>query len=231
MRRFFSAVVGAVGESIQLDEEASHHLLRVSGIRPGETVGLFDGQGSACSAKLVQVDDGCAVLEIIDAVAGADGKKTSQTWLLQAILKQGTFDRVVRMATELGIHHLVPVLADRSVPRGDRSERWNRIAKAAVGQCGRSQFPVIHPVLSLEAALARVPMEVERRVLVPGAPRLGSTGGPVALLVGPEGGWSVAEIQVAVSNRCVVAGLGGLTLRADTAAAVALGSIRAPEMG
>jgi 16S rRNA (uracil1498-N3)-methyltransferase len=223
MRRFLTPRIPVAGEPVTLDAAVSHHLLRVTGIAPGETVELFDGQGGACLAALERVDDGRAVLS---GLGSAPGREVDQTlWLLAAQLRPTAFDTLIRMATEMGVSRIIPVHSARVVARGDRRERWNRIAGQAAGQSGRGAVPEVSPPLSLEAAMAGVPETMRRIVCVPGAEPLVGTSEPVAVLTGPEGGFAQDEIAAAVAAGFLPAGLGLTVLRADTAGVVALSRI------
>ena len=225
MRRFFSVELGEVeGDLIVLEQTASHHLLRVTGIGRGELVGLFDGRGRGCRARLIDVRAGQAVLERQGSLSeeGAGG----ESWLVVGLSRARVFDLVIRMATELGVAHIWPIQADRTVVRGERIERWQRVSRAALGQSGGLAPPEIAAPMRLQEALERLPAEVERRLFVPGVPRRAPMLGPVALLIGPEGGWSPAEHTLAQASGSVPTGLGPRTLRVETAVAAALGSLR-----
>lgn len=220
MRRFPAPVLPDPGARVTLDAEASHHLLHVTVIARGERVGLYDGRGRSAVGVLVEVDQGRAVVEVtehLDAPAEAP-----PCWLLVGLLKPATFDEVVRMATELGVTHLWPFVAERSVPRGERVDRWARIAASAVTQCGRAAPPELRAPGPLRGLLEALPADVCRRVYVPGAPARPAPEGPVALLLGPEGGLTAREIDEAESAGFTPEGLGPWTLKADTAVVAAL---------
>lgn len=220
MRRFFSPHIPETGERICLSAVVSHHVLRVTGIAPGESVTLFDGQGACALAELVEVEDGCAV--VIGVGRGRSRTVHQEVWLLAAQTRPAAFDSLVRMATELGVRRLVPVHSSRVIARGDRQVRWQRIATGAVGQSGSSRVPEVTSPFTWADALASPPAGMCRFICVPDAPPLPSVDGPVAVLVGPEGGFTPAEIEEAVASEYVLAGLGPTVLRADTAGVVAL---------
>ena len=133
---------------------------------------------------------------------------------------------VLRMATELGVTRLIPLAARRSVVREARFDRWERVMRAAAGQCGRSTLPAISPLAdSLEDAMQGIPVGVARRMLVPGGPVVVRSEGPLVLMAGPEGGWTPDEVHEAVAADFQPVGLGTLTLRADTAAIAGLAAL------
>jgi 16S rRNA (uracil1498-N3)-methyltransferase len=222
MRRFLSPELPAPDHTIALDPGVSHHILRVTGIAPGEAMVLFDGQGGVCEVVLEGVEVGRAVVRW---TGEGETRELADRWLLAGLLKRPAFETVVRMATELGVRAIWPVQLSRSVPQGVRVDRWERIAASAAEQCGRTDVPEILSARSLSECLAALPAGVSGRVFVPGARRLARCEGPVAALLGPEGGLTPAEIALATEAGFLSAGLGPLTLRADTAAVAALSSL------
>ena len=219
VRRFLSPQLPAIDDVIALEAAVSHHILRVTGIAPGESIELFDGQGRVCQAVLEGVEAGRARVRWTGAGAALS---LPPRWLLIGLLKRQAFDGVVRMATELGVSAIWPVQLSRCVPKGGRLDRWERIAASAAGQCGRTSLPDIQPARRLTDCLAALPAGVSGRVFVPGAQRQPRLDGPAAALLGCEGGLTPAEIALAAEAGFVPAGLGPLTLRADTAAVSAL---------
>ncbi|RME27299.1 MAG: 16S rRNA (uracil(1498)-N(3))-methyltransferase [Deltaproteobacteria bacterium] len=205
-----------------LDPAESHHLLRVTGIAPGEAVVLFDGRGRQARAELVGTRSGRAVLRQLDEV---ELVRLPPLVLLVGVGKHPAMDTIVRMATELGATTIQPVLVERSVARGDRGPRWRRIAAGAAAQCGRADVPDVRPVVGLTRALADLPADLERRVYTPSAHRQAPPSTPCALLLGPEGGLSPGELSEATAAGFVADSLGPTVLRADTAVAAALARV------
>ncbi len=223
MRRFPVAHVPPCGEHVSLDLEPTHHLLHVLRARVGESFEIFDGAGVVASATLVAVHDGVPALEVVDAPRRA--APAHPRHLLLGLPKGGALDDAIRMATEVGVTDIHPILLARSVARGDRAERWARIVESAAQQCGRGDVPTLHPVCGLDEAMARLPADVDRRVAAPGAPRLPPADGPAAVLIGPEGGLTPAEQARAIAAGFRPMGLGDWILRTPTAAAVALAAL------
>ena len=217
MRRF---KVDRIAERIALDAAGSHHLLRVVGIAPGETVEVFDATGAVARAQLAGVEQGAAVLVLTERLSGST---RPQRWVLVGVVRPAAMELVVRMGTELGLDHLWPVWTERTVRRAsERSERWMRIAESAAEQCGRATVPAIASPRPLEEALADVPC-ADRFVAVPGAHGLpAAPAADAAILVGPEGGLTPGEVEraQALGFRAVL--LGPHTLRTETAAIAAL---------
>ena len=217
MRRFR---VERIADRITLDAAGSHHLLRVVGIGPGETVEVFDAGGAVARAELVGVEQGAAVLAVIERVAAI---ARPQRWLLVGVVRPTAMELVLRMGTELGLDHLWPVWTERTVRRAsERRERWVRIAESAAEQCGRATVPTIAAPRPLDEALADVSC-ADRFVAVPGVSGLASApAGDAAIVVGPEGGLTPREVDHAQELGFRPVTLGPHTLRTETAAIAAL---------
>lgn len=205
-----------------LNEEVSHHVLRVVGVPPGGRVTLFDGSGRVAPAELCRVEGGRAVF-----LAGSprQAAEQAQRWLLLGQPKGPALDQAVRMATELGVDHIQIVHAERSIARSDKRTRWTRVAAAAVGQCGRSTVPDLGSPCGLAEALTRLPADMVPVLADPSAETTlddALCSGPLALLVGPEGGWSETECVVARAAGAEGLRLGRWVLRTDTAVAAVL---------
>ena len=217
MRRFR---VERIADRITLDAAGSHHLLRVVGIGPGETVEVFDAGGAVARAELVGVEQGAAVLAVIERVAAI---ARPQRWLLVGVVRPTAMELVLRMGTELGLDHLWPVWTERTVRRAsERRERWVRIAESAAEQCGRATVPTIAAPRPLDEALADVSC-ADRFVAVAGVSGLAAApGGDAAIVVGPEGGLTPREVDHAQELGFRPVTLGPHTLRTETAAIAAL---------
>jgi len=223
VRRFLAPDLGAPGDVLLLDSAVSHHLLRVTGIAPGEAVVLFDGRGRQARAELMGVRDGIAELRQLDDIEQVG---LPSLVLLVGLGKHAAMDTIMRMATELGATTIQPVLAERSVARGDRGPRWQRIAAGAAAQCGRADLPDVRPLVGLAEALSGLPAQLDRRVYAPSSPQEPAPACPCALLLGPEGGLAPAELSLAVDAGFRRDSLGPTVLRADTAVAAALARVR-----
>jgi 16S rRNA (uracil1498-N3)-methyltransferase len=148
--------------------------------------------------------------------------------LCAALMKGQGFDEVVRAATELGITSLVPLLSDRTIvnPSDQKLERWRRIATEAAEQSCRQRVPDIHPPLPFAKALPLYSTDVCQTRLIcvtdkdapnllrtlEKLPKLG-----ILILVGPEGGWTTAEQEIAIAQGFMPISLGQRVLRAVTA--------------
>lgn len=214
-----------------------HYLARVLRVEPGQELTLFDGQGRERPARVVEVGRESLDLTLGPSTAAAVPEGEARLLLMAGMTRGAALDRVVREVTELGAAELWPVLTARSVAvpgperRDTRQQRWQRIAAEAARQCGRASVPRVLAPLPLASALELLEEDADgwpvRLVGAPGhgtglplAPAGGVRG--VALLVGPEGGLTEEELLLARARGFCAFGMGPRTLRAETAAVVAV---------
>jgi 16S rRNA (uracil1498-N3)-methyltransferase len=222
MKRALVPVLPALGTNVVLDVHASHHLLKVCRLARGQQVGLFDGTGHCCTATLVDVVDGLAVVLVRDAPTVAAPRK--RIHLILGLPKGPATDDAIRMATEAGTWAIHPVWARRTQGRPNRLPRWRRIASSAAAQCGRADVPTVHPPAPLADTLPGL-MGLQLRVAIPGAETTGAGTGDASetcVAIGPEGGWSTDEVDAFLKAGAIPMGLGDWVLRTPTAVAVAI---------
>lgn len=216
--RFFLPERIEIGATLALDDDERHHA-RVLRVREGEEIEVFDGRGSAFTARF----ESAGAVRII---APAPARELAMTiHLAAALIQVEKFEWVLQKATELGAASFIPLIAERGEVRADRvrgkEERWRKIVLEAVKQSGRSRIPPVEPVAKFEDVLER---QGDKTIF--DADELPSAGGPpghsAILLIGPEGGWSEREIAAARAAGCVFRRLGARRLRAETAAIVAV---------
>jgi 16S rRNA (uracil1498-N3)-methyltransferase len=208
--------VPAPGERLVLEPATAHHVEVVTRITRDEPFVVFDGHGA--QAVVVLVGSG----EIEGRSEPPPAAVRAVLHLVLAVPKGPALDHALRMAVELGVTHVHPGIATRSVVREVRTDRWLRIVASAVAQSGRADLPVLAAPAPLLDAAAGVPATVARRLALPGAPRLEPAFGPAALIVGPEGGFTSAEVDVLIAAGWVPGGLATHVLRVDTAVAAGL---------
>jgi 16S rRNA (uracil1498-N3)-methyltransferase len=221
-------------ESIQgtrglLGPEARRYLEAVLRLAPGARVEVFDGRGGRYDAH---IEPG---FEAVRLGPREDAPPAEvEIALVAALAKGDRMELIVQKATELGVARILPFAAERSVVRldaaraDDRAARWRRIAEQAARQCGRADVPEVRPPGSLPEALAALAPGTRTFVFHPGGGRLEGPGAAsVAAVVGPEGGLTDGEVQGCEAVGAVRAGLGPRTLRAETAAIVAVALLQA----
>ena len=232
--RFFAPDFDPADREATLSLDESHHLTRVLRLRVGDEVTIFDGRGHQFAARVTQAAK-TATLTILHAIP-APPPPPVPIVLVQAVLKGDKMDDVIRDATMVGVATIVPIVTERSLvsvsalTKGRAVNRWTRVAIASAKQCGRADLPAIQPPIGFDAWLA-TPFGGRRLMFAEPAseprPRTlraalaGSKRAAIACIVGPEGGWAVAEREKARAAGCIAVTLGSMTLRADAAGLVA----------
>jgi 16S rRNA (uracil1498-N3)-methyltransferase len=226
-RRLFVPPERLSATPIIVSGDEHHHIARVLRARPGDAITLFDGAGGEVAARIVRVGRDETELAA-DAPVASAGVGTPLV-LLTAVPRGGRMDFLVQKCSELGVSRIAPVITDRSVVRPDpgKRARWEKIAREAARQCGRADVPQVSAAVALATALAAPDLPERRLVLsTDGAGQvlraLLAGPAPSALLIGPEGGFTAAEIEAARAARFVPVSLGSRILRVETAAIVAV---------
>lgn len=219
------------GTTHVLPEAGAAHVVRVLRLAAGDPIILFNGTGVDYDAVLKTVAKSGVTAELGQGHA-VDHESPLGILLLQGVSRGTRMDIVMQKATELGVQAIQPVLAERTVVRLDdgraatRLAHWRRIVVSACEQCGRSVVPEVHPPVSMEAALAGLAPDALRLTLDPGADgnvrTLLAGRRKVVLAVGPEGGFSEAEIRVLGDAGFKGLRLGPRILRTETAPLAAL---------
>lgn len=214
------------GDSLVLRGEEAHHLARVRRHRVGDRVEVVDGCGHWYLARISALGREEVACEILETQKER-GESLVRLRLGVALIQGQRFDWVVEKATEIGVAAIAPLLAERGVARpgsAHKPARWEQLARAAVKQCGRSRLPQLEAPAPLEQVLARCAREGELALMaVPGAAGglrrhlEGRPAGRVTLLVGPEGGFSEAEQEMAQQRGAGIFSWGKSVLRTETA--------------
>lgn len=228
--RIFTTVPLRAGTSIALEPRPSQHIARVLRMRAGDELVLFDGAGAEHPSTIASIDK-----KSVHAQVGPARREDTASPLaihLGIALSRGErMDWVVQKATELGVCAISPLFTGRVEVKlaGERAEKklrhWRQVAISACEQCGRNTLPDINAVRNIDSWLADTNAD-RRFVLHHRALRDNSasaeTPASVALLIGPEGGLSDAEIQRAEQAGYEALRLGPRVLRTETAPLAAI---------
>lgn len=228
--RIYSPVELIPETSVELDERASHHLLRVLRMEPGQPLCLFNGDGNEYPAELAEGGRKSARVRVLECrFPKTESPLTVR--LAQVISKGDRMDYAIQKSVELGVHEIQPLISERCDVRltADREEKrvrhWQQVAISAAEQCGRARVPTVPPLVSLDEWLGQPPDADLRLVLHhrgEGGLTAHSQPGRLDLLIGPEGGLSEPEIEAARSAGFIPATFGPRVLRTETAPVVAL---------
>jgi 16S rRNA (uracil1498-N3)-methyltransferase len=236
--RFFVAPESIQGRIVRIEESALiHQLSHVLRLNPGDQITLLDNSGWEYVVVLEQIGR--------DSISGAIEHKTLaesephlKLALYVALLRGERFEWVLQKGTELGVSAFVPVVCQRSVIDdiadigAAKQERWERIIREAAEQSRRAKMPKLLPAMLFDTACDHAARRSRafvlwegsgatslRSVLQQGEPGPWATETPfsIALLSGPEGGFTESELATAVMYRLGIVSLGPRTLRAETA--------------
>ena len=244
IHRCYAPRLEAPGSVLGLSPDEGRHLSRVLRLRSGARVHVFDGRGRQHEATLTDDDPRNPTLRLGAPVAAVPEPLVRVT-LGMTVLRSRVLDTAVRDATMLGVADVVPLLTHRTQAGGEEraagrlGDRWRGIAIASAKQCGRAVVPAIHPPTTFPRFLEDARPHAVRLLLVEPAAagtnaatartsalRTGPRPASAALAIGPEGGWTDAEIRAAEAAGFEPLTLGRRTLRAETAPVAALSILR-----
>lgn len=229
MRRFWCEKENISGGKVHFTKEEAAHIKKVLRMQAGDKMIVSSGDG---------VDLLCRLLDSPDCVAEIEETKINENEprcelaLFQGIIKNEKMDYAVQKAAEIGVTRIVPVICGRTVvktenakDRKNKQERWQRIAREACKQCGRSKVPQVDEPVEFQKAAEifshfetkLVAFEEEKTKSISSAV---AKSGSVAYFIGPEGGMESEEHACLVNNGGVSVSLGKRILRAETAAVV-----------
>jgi len=223
-RRFFVEAIR--GGSAELRGDDARHLTRVLRVEPGQQFEISDQQ-AAWLAEVTEARGEHVVFHVLEPIETVE--MPVRIALYTSLIKFDRFEWMVEKATELGVESIQPVETARS-EKGlfeasrKRQDRWQRIARESSQQSRRLRAPDVRPALGWRAALAASGGlrffldETGAAPLWRALPGERTPDSPVALLVGPEGGWTETERQDAPAAGWVAVSLGPQILRAETAA-------------
>jgi 16S rRNA (uracil1498-N3)-methyltransferase len=219
--RFFIDADLIAGSTVALSHDEQHHA-RVVRVREGEEVEVFNGRGASYVAKYTS--DG---LQIAGAAPNREARFAIH--LAMSIINLDKFDIVLQKATELGARSIIPLVTDRVEIRAERyrgkAERWRKIVFEAAKQSGRSVIPIVDEPQPFDDVVKREGTKILFDADSDTAAQQLSDA--AILFIGPEGGWSERELQLAREHGCAFERLGIRRLRAETAAIVAVALVAA----
>lgn len=230
--RLFVSQPLAEGATIALSREQAHYLANVMRARPGESVALFNGADGEWLGRIAELGKNAATLALAERLRPQAPEP--DVWLLAAPIKKDCIDLVAEKAAELGASALWPVFTRRTVMSRVNGERLRARMVEAAEQCERLSVPELKEPVTLDKALAG--WDPARTLLfldesgggAPVATVLAGVAPPLAVLVGPEGGFAPEErVMLAKLPFARPVGLGPRILRAETAAIAALTVVQA----
>lgn len=220
------------GATLCVDGENGRHISKSLRMRPGENITLCDGMGTDCLCRITQVDGETVWVEVISREASSS-EPTTCVRLYQGLPKSDKMELVIQKSTELGVSAVIPVETEFCVAKISGKEekklaRWQKIALEASKQSGRGRICTIEPPVSFKEALRTAPGKKIFLYEKGGEPLrkiINEDDTQVSIFVGPEGGFSKEEAELAESMGAFTATLGPRILRTETAPLAALAVI------
>lgn len=223
------------------DAQLAHQLGVVLRLTPGKRITVLDGLGWEYSVVIQALDRHTVQAQIISREQAA-GEPQIRITLFCPLIRAERFEWLLQKGTELGVARFVPVLYQHTVhgdseTAGRKSERWERIIREAAEQSWRGRLPELSKAQPFGAALQQAAAsdlalllwegkqaQALQHVLQP-LPGITSHNARIAILSGPEGGLSQAEVEQAFASGVVAVTLGKRILRAETAPLVAISAL------
>ena len=240
MRRIF--IPGSLQEKFYIEGPDAHHLSHVMRSKPGDRIVIADNDGQVAECEMTAFSADRIEVRLVQYIDQATESPVEIT-LAQCLPKGDKLELIAQKATELGVNTIVPLVSDNCVVRYDakkaqaKREKWQKIANEAGKQCSRDVLPEVQSVQSLKDWLKTaaadnglaVCMCYENEEQTGMAEFLRSIPAPmkrIAVVVGPEGGFSLTEAALARESGISSVSLGPRILRAETAAIAAVAVIQ-----
>jgi len=230
-RRFF--IEQFSGQRAVMEGEAAHHLARVLRAQAGQLYELSDG-ASVWLGRIESVSRDSVEFSLVEEIPAY--QQPLRTTLLLSVVKFDSFEWALEKATELGVSRIVPLAAARSekallAAAAKRAERWRKLLLEASQQSRRVQLPILDSPARPETAFAA--HKEGLRVFLSEAPDAkplrevlrNQQAKAAVLAIGPEGGWTDAELAAARAAQFEDASLGKLILRTETAVVASLAAL------
>lgn len=228
--RIFTEQPLTVGGGIELGRDAARHLATVLRLRAGDPVCLFNGEGGEYNGVIASASAKSVVVE--GAEFNPENRESPLRTCLGIGLSRGErFEWVLQKATELGVTEIAPLYTERTEVKlkGDREDkkfsRWRQVVASACEQCGRNRLPLLHPPATVDSWLgidAGQKLVLHHRAATDLKELAARSVASVAILVGPEGGLSPAEIAAAENKGFQSLTIGPRIFRTETAPIVAI---------
>ena len=220
--------------TISITGEKARYLASVLRCTSGDALEILDGKGRAYRARITSVNSKAVIAEVLGAVHHTTESPLNLV-LIQGILKGEKMDLVVQKTTELGVREIIPAVTERSQVRSTgKAARWRKIAEDASRQSGRTTIPQVREVIPFTDIFAPASphfhgfrkargilfREREGVAMKQSAEALEGCRSLI-IAVGPEGGFTCGEVEMARAQGFLIVSLGLRILRAETAAITA----------
>ena len=237
MHHFFVPTAQISASTVDFPQDIAHQIKRVLRLREGDLVNVLDNQENIYLTSIVFAE-GSVVQGQIQHKDICDSEPRTKLSLYVGLTQREKFEWILQKGTELGVSRFVPFISERSLVQKASSvekkeQRWRKIIQEAAEQSKRGHIPVLESAVDFHQAVGKavaenqvcmIPWEETRSgsittVLGERKPEL------IAVLIGPEGGFSAEEVQFAEEHKVTPVTLGKRILRMETAALAAAAMI------
>ncbi|MBI1224187.1 MAG: 16S rRNA (uracil(1498)-N(3))-methyltransferase [Bacteroidetes bacterium] len=217
------------GEFAYFSEEESKHCSQVLRKKPGDLVQFIDGIGHWYTGQISEASKRQVVVKITKKEAGTDHTGFRLHMAVAPLKSMDRFEWFLEKATEIGVDEITPLMTEHTERSKLRYDRLEKIILSAAKQCLRTRLPKLNELVDFEVFMKTFATKEASSRFIPhchvaNLPHLKNNcqaAGDVTILIGPEGDFSLQEVQIAKSNGFLEVGLGANRLRTETAAIVA----------
>ncbi len=224
MSRFFVKDFSQDKEKIFITGQDYNHIKNVLRKNVNDKIICFDTKGIEYETEIYSFEKDKIILKIIKSCQ-KDVESPIKITLAQSLPKGTKFEEIIQKSVELGAYEIIPFISERSIKKTDKNERWNKIAKEACEQCGRTFVPKVKPTTTFEEIISQskdydikaIPWEAETKYSLKNLLKENKNISSILILIGPEGGFSQEEINEATKYGFIPITLGKRILRTQTA--------------
>ncbi|MBL7698876.1 MAG: 16S rRNA (uracil(1498)-N(3))-methyltransferase [Chitinophagaceae bacterium] len=219
---FYIESISSVGDSVQLDEDTSKHVIQVLRMEEGERIRLTDGKGNSAEALISDAHKKHTTAQVVSSQKIL-APSPRLTIAISLVKNASRFEWFVEKATEFGVHEIIPMICERTERQKFRSDRMMGICKSAMLQSMQSWLPVLGEPQRFEdvIALAKQRQKMIAHCVKDAKVEFASLFNPSLethiILIGPEGDFTPAEILLAAGKNFIPVSLGENRLRTETA--------------
>jgi len=229
MQLFYNPHLTADSNQIEFDKNESRHIVKVLRKNVGDTLNITNGAGLLFTATITEN----TIKQCIASIDKIEMQAKSQYNLHLAVAPTKMNDRYewfLEKATEIGINEITPIICDRSERKTVKLERYEKVVQSAIKQSLNCYFPKLNEPIAFKKFISEpfsgqvfiAHCEESKKQLLK---QLIKPKQDITILIGPEGDFSVKEIEMAIKNNFIPVTLGGTRLRTETAAIVACHSV------
>jgi len=237
MNRFYVKKENIIAGEIVIDDFADiHHMTRVLRLKEGSAFNVFDPLGWEYSVELISASSNEIRARIVDKMKISSEPEVKIT-LFQGVPKHGKMENIIQKSVELGVNRIVPVFTGRTVLKySNKRDRWQKISEEAVKQCRRGIIPAVSDEMGFSEMVHELDQEIfdavifayeneEGRTLKDILKNCSEKPKTIALIIGPEGGFSDEEACALKKAGAESVSLGKTLLRTETAGPAAIAMI------